>query len=669
MCGIAALVGGRPVQLGELNQMLDAIRHRGPDDAGWVAFGGQTYFPHIGGGADTPAACYAAALPYAPKVNAEAPQDATLALGHRRLAILDVSPTGHQPMCYGDGRFWIVFNGEIYNHEPLRRELETQGHSFVSTSDTEVILAAYAAWGADCLARLDGMFAFVLVDRVAQTLFAARDRLGIKPLYYWVSPEGTLALASEIKQFSVLPGWCPTVNGQRAYDFLVWSILDHTDETLFRGVFQLPPGTSMQLSLGSPLPVGVDGRIAVNQWYRLSGLPYQGTFAKAAKTFREKFEDSVRSHLRADVPVGSCLSGGLDSSSIVCMANVILRDETASASQHVFSSCSRIKRFDEREYVEEVVRQTGVAAHYLYPDLNDLFEQLDQLTWHQDEPFGSTSIFAQWSVFAHARRSGVKVMLDGQGADEQLAGYPIFFGANVAQLLRQMRWMELIREMRSASGLHGYGMTWAARYLVNAFLPQRVKDSIRTMAGRQTAAPRWLDSTRLGAVTCDPFRKRSEAPLSIQSLSLQQLTGSNLQMLLHWEDRDSMAHSIEARVPFLDHNLVEFVLGLPDDFKISRGITKRVLREGLREVLPDAIRNRMTKLGFATPEEHWVKQEQPKRFRQAVAAAVETCRGILRADALTFADDVIAGRRPFDFAVWRMISFARWVDRFGVRLP
>jgi asparagine synthase (glutamine-hydrolysing) len=512
------------------------------------------------------------------------------------------------------------------------------------------------------------MFAFVLFDRVAQTLFVARDRLGIKPLYYWVSPERTLALASEIKQFSALPGWSPTVNGQRAYDFLAWSILDHTDETLFQGVYQLPPGASLQLDLGSPLAVDPGGRLDSTQWYLLAGRPFEGSFADAASVFREKFEDAVRSHLRADVPVGSCLSGGLDSSSIVCMANMILRHESAAETQHVFSSCSRIKRFDEREYVEEVVRQTGVAAHYLYPDLGDLFQQLDQLTWHQDEPFGSTSIFAQWSVFAHARASGVKVMLDGQGADEQLAGYPIFFGANFTKLLRQLHWLEFAREMQASSRLHGYGATWAARYLVNALLPQSLRDIIRALAGRETAAPRWLDVARLGAIPRDPFRMSSEGPLSIHSLSLQQLTGSNLQMLLHWEDRDSMAHSVEARVPFLDHKLVEFVLGLPDDFKISRGVTKRVLREGLRDVLPEAIRNRMSKLGFATPEEHWVKQEQPERFRQAVADAVETCRGILRADALQFADDVIAGRRPFDFSVWRMISFARWIDRFGLRM-
>ena len=257
----------------------------------------------------------------------------------------------------------------------------------------------------------------------------------------------------------------------------------------------------------------------------------------------------------------------------------------------------------------------------------------------------------------------------GRAPTSSLPGTRFFFGANFARLLGQMNFMELIREMRAASQLHGYGATWAARYLVNALLPQGLRDAIRALAGRETAVPGWLDVARLGAIPRDPFRMSSAGPLSIHSLSLQQLTGSNLQMLLHWEDRDSMAHSVEARVPFLDHKLVEFVLGLPDDFKIYRGVTKRVLREGLRDVLPEVIKNRMSKLGFATPEEHWVKQEQPERFRQAVADAVETCSGILRADALRFTDDVIAGRRPFDFSVWRMISFARWIDRFGLRLP
>lgn len=665
MCGLAALFGIGNQPLPSIQAMLDSIRHRGPDDEGWAAFGGAELAVTCGGGADTPAACYAASLPYAPVSGASVPQGARAAIGHRRLSILDVSPGGHQPMSYRDGRYWIVFNGEIYNHLELRRELEASGHRFVSRSDTEVLLAAYAEWGQACLERLEGMFAFVLVDRVEAVVFAARDRFGIKPLYYWVAPDRTLAFASEIKQFSALPGWRAVLNGQRAYDFLAWGILDHTDETMFKGVHQLRPGTSVRLDLGR-LAVEPAGRLEMREWFRLAGKPFEGSLEEAAARFRERFESSVGAHLRADVPVGSCLSGGLDSSSIVCAMNDLLRREGVQERQHAFSSCSAIPRFDEREYVEEVVRHTGIEAHYVYPDLGRLFDLLDRITWHQDEPFGSTSIFAQWSVFALAADNGVKVMLDGQGADEQLAGYQGYHGALYASLFRQLRWIELWREIRAARQVHGHGPLWAIKYLADALLPAALRYPLRAMVGKETASPAWLDLLRLGAAPCDPMRGEAGASLSIGELSYRQLTRSNLQMLLHWEDRDSMAHSIEARVPFLDHRLVEFVLGLPDDCKIHRGVTKRVLREGLRGVLPETIRTRMSKLGFVTPEEHWMRQEAPEKFRQAVCDAVAASQGVLRPEALRLADEVIAGRRPFDFTVWRMISFAAWMKRFQV---
>lgn len=669
MCGIAALVSGGQTasSLHALHAMINAIRHRGPDDEGWAAFYDDMAVV-TGGGADTPQASFASALPYAPRRDATMPQNAMVAIGHRRLSILDLAPSGHQPMCFAAGRYWIVFNGEIYNHLELRSKLTGLGHEFVSQSDTEVILAAYAQWGEGCLEHLDGMFAFVLVERLCKRVFVARDRFGIKPLYYWVTPQGTLAFASEIKQFSALPGWRAAINGQRAYEFLAWSILDHTDETMFRGVFQVPPGSFVALDLNGLPQASPNGRLEVTRWYRLTARLYDGDLASAAQRFDEIFAHSVRTHLRADVPVGSCLSGGLDSSSIVCMADRILRSEGAAVTQHAFSSCSSIKRFDEREYIEEVVRHTGVQAHYVYPDLSDLLRELDRITWHQDEPFGSTSIFAQWSVFALAADAKVKVMLDGQGADEQLAGYPEYHGANFGSLFRQLHWIELVREMMATTAMHDRSSIWAVQYLANAVLPAPVRHVLRRLSGKEKAKPAWLNLDRLGARPADPMRRQEGQPPSVRELSYQQLTRSNLQMLLHWEDRDSMAHSIEARVPFLDHHLVEFVLGLPDSFKLHRGVTKRVLREGLTGILPDAIRLRTSKLGFATPEEYWVREQAPDIFRQAVSDAIDASDGILLQEASSMADDIIAGRRPFDFSLWRMISFAAWLKRFGVAM-
>jgi asparagine synthase (glutamine-hydrolysing) len=584
-------------------------------------------------------------------------------LGHRRLSILDVSAAGHQPMCTADGRFWVIHNGEIYNYLELRAELESQGHSFVSHTDTEVILASYRAWGEECLRRFNGMFAFVLVDREAGRVFAARDRFGVKPLYLWRSARGLVAMASEIKQFTVLPEWSPTVNGQRAYDFLNWGLMDHTDETLFEGVRQLRGGESLHCSLRDLL-----AGPPIKRWYHLAPQSFEGDMKAAAEKFLSLFTDSVRLRLRSDVPVGSCLSGGLDSSAIVCVMNGLLRRHSAAVRQKTFSSCSTIDRFDERQYINEVVRQTGADAQYVYPSLSELFETLDRLTWAQDEPFGSTSIYAQWNVFRLAAEHQVKVMLDGQGADEQLAGYHAYFAPHLGRFLREGQWAGLWRELRGLRMIHGYPMSWGIKQLLDNVLPEVARQRLRLLAGKAGRTASWLDMKRLGAVSQDPFAAAGAAKArTIQAMSRAQIGATSLPMLLHWEDRNSMAHSIEARVPFLDYRLVEFALGLPDEYKIADGVTKRVLREGLRGVLPELVRTRRDKLGFVTPEEVWMKEDDPDLFRRAVRNAVNLSSGIIGPDAGSLFEKIVEGKRSFSFLVWRLISFGVWMRTFAVR--
>jgi asparagine synthase (glutamine-hydrolysing) len=572
-------------------------------------------------------------------------------------------------MCTTDRNCWITYNGEVYNYLELRGELAALGHAFSTQSDTEVVLAAYRQWGRECLQRFNGMFAFVLFDRSRRTLFAARDRFGVKPLYYWVSPERLVAFASEIKQFTVLPGWQARINGQRAYDFLNWGVSDHTDETLFRGVFQLRGGEALELDLASDdlLRVSPGGRLPAYRWYELRGLPFAGTPADAAQEFRALLTDSVRLHLRADVPVGSCLSGGLDSSSIVCVMNELLRGQNASALQRTFSACATVKRFDEREFIDDVVRQTGTDAHFVYPSLEELFPLLDRITWHQDEPFGSTSIYAQWHVFRLAAENGVRVMLDGQGADEQLAGYHGFFAARYSDLLRGLRWRRLWQEMQRAHELHGHPPSLSVKYALNGVLPEWLRQPLRRLAGRSANNVPWLDMAALGAEPGDPFRKIAPSgSTSVAAMSHAQLTATSLPMLLHWEDRDSMAHSVEARVPFLDYRLVEFVLGLPDDYKIAGGVTKRVLRDGMQGVLPERVRTRMDKLGFVTPEEVWLREDGPVHFRKALHDSVDASGGVLKPEVSKLLDAMIEGRQPFSFLIWRLISFGAWMRVFSV---
>ncbi len=664
MCGIAALFSSEPASLGELvRRMATAARHRGPDGEGVVTFSARDFAATALGGADTSPAVFDANLAYAPQRNAESVNDAVVALGHRRLSIIDVSATGHQPMCTSDRRFWIVFNGEIYNHVELRAELEGLGYVFASHSDTEVILNAYKEWGERCLDRFNGMFAFVLVDRTTRRIFAARDRFGVKPLYLWRSPQGVVAMASEIKQFSTLPGWSAKANGQRAYEFLNWGWLDHTEETLFDGVRQLRGGECIHCSLDELLI-----SLPIRRWYTLAPRAFHGDMQAATDEFRSLFTDAVRLRLRADVPVGSCLSGGIDSSSIVCVANQLLRATSATCRQNTFSACSNVERYDERNYIDIVVENTGVRGHYVYPVLDELFDTLDDMTWHQDEPFGSTSIYAQWHVFKLAADARVRVLLDGQGADELLAGYYTFFAPHLAGLLVSGRWGALMQEMRAAKRLHGIGFLGASEYLANALLPDTLRQPLRRLAGKSSSAPNWFDKDRFASDDRDQALMGHYQTTSVNQMAESLLIDTSVPKLLHWADRSSMAHSIESRLPFLDFRLVEFSMGLPPETKLWNGTTKQVLREAMRGTLPEPIRMRMDKMGFVTPEETWMRLDAPQRFRAELVRAIDASQGMLMPAALEHFDAVLAGKQPFDFRVWRMISFGAWLRRFDVRV-
>jgi asparagine synthase (glutamine-hydrolysing) len=575
-------------------------------------------------------------------------------------------------MCTSDRRYWIVFNGEIYNYIELREDLRKQGYCFESQSDTEVILAAFQAWGTQCLDRFNGMFAMLLFDRSEGKLLAARDRFGIKPLYYWVSPLGELAFASEIKQFTVLPGWAAEINGQRAYDYLAWGLTDHTHETLFSGVFQVRPGTLLEVNV-SESPAGqsrsAPGRpLPTSQWYTLTPRPFTGSFEDAAEQFRDIFTQAVCLRLRSDVPVGSCLSGGIDSSSIVCTMERLLAAGGDNGAQRTFSACADVERYDERRFIDEVVRATRVEARYVYPSLPDLFAVLDRISWHQDEPFGSTSIFAQWCVFRLAAESGVTVMLDGQGSDEQLAGYHSFFAPRLTGLLKRREFAQLDAELRAVKQLHGIRGPAALKLIMSMLLPRAIRPLARRVASRTPVSPTWLNAPRLGAAPEDPYARRGAITDSVEALSHAQLTSTNLQMLLHWEDRNSMAHSIEARLPFLDFNLVEFALGLPEEYKLALGMTKRVLREAMRGVLPESIRQRTDKLGFVTPEEVWLREREPRAFESLLKGAISNSAGVLNASLLTKFERIVSGDEPFSFVVWRAISFASWMKTFHVNL-
>lgn len=664
MCGISAIFRKKSLNsiVQDISKMTSLVRHRGPDDEGYVFFATEQNGKLVAGGKDTPKQVNEAQHRYSPKHNVEAisEQDFDVALGHRRLSILDLSSAGHQPMCSDNEQLWITYNGEVYNYLEIRKQLESLGYQFNTETDTEVILKAYQAWGLESFNHLNGMFAFVIFDRKKSTVIAVRDRFGVKPLYYWLSPNGTIAFASEIKQFTALTDWNPKINGQRVYDFLNWGVLDHTSETCFKNVMQLRGGEYLSFSLDDlpylPKP---------KKWYTLAPSKFHGNLEEAAKHFKELFESSIQLRLRADVDIGSCLSGGLDSSSIVCVANNLFLDNKIYGRQKTFSACSDVQRFDERLFIDSVVSATGVDAHYTYPRLENLFNDCQDVIWHQDEPFASTSIYAQWLVFKLSKEKGVKVMLDGQGADEHLAGYHGFFGNRFYDLFCSLRWKTLFDEIGSTKALHN-GLSPLSS-LLGKFVPSLLVQPLRRIMGRSATKPDWLNLELLQANDCLPNINGTKKTVVDQSI--QQILHSSLPMLLHWEDRDSMAHSIESRTPFLDYRLVEFTLGLSSDHKISDGWTKRVLRESMKGILPENIRTRIDKLGFVTAEEEWLRRQDPKRFRQALEDSIEKSAGLLLPSARKLLDDMIDGKCPFSYLPWRMIILGYWIDRFKLATP
>lgn len=634
MCGIYASVGFAPEP-----RNIDIVSHRGPDGRGWRTF-------------------ESAAGP--------------VALGHRRLAIVDLGDRAAQPMACVDQRVWITFNGEIYNFIELRDELEALGHRFRTTSDTEVLLEGYVEWGEKVLDRLRGMFAFVIYDAREECVFAARDRFGIKPLYYYSNREG-FAFASEIKQLVDLPGFSRRLNLARTYDYLSVGFTDHTEETMFADARQLRGGQCVTIELAK-WPRRPD--LVVRRYYELTRIPrLQMDAREAATRFRALFEDSISLHLRSDVRVGSCLSGGLDSSSIVVMMDFLLAASGAAEPIHTVGACYDDKSVDEKPFMDMVVATTRTEPHFIYPSAERAFSIAERITWHQDEPHYNTSMYAQWCVFEEAKRQHVKVMLDGQGADEELAGYhhdgfPIHAGA----MMRKGRWGEVGRMILERKRWHG---TRIADQLLALPRP-RLPGWLRRMRPTRPAQPGagWLnspvmeDASSHGGSYADALLRDHVGPVdNIGDLCVANIVGTSLPKLLRYEDRNSMAHSIEARLPFLDHPLVEFAVGLWDQHKIVGGDTKRVLRRALADLLPEPIRQRRDKIGFATPQRNWFRGPLRKSIEAGVRDTLALFPQLLNeGEVIQGLEAAMDGRKPANENLWMIVNLGIWGKLFGMKI-
>ncbi|RUP29389.1 MAG: asparagine synthase (glutamine-hydrolyzing) [Curvibacter sp.] len=628
MCGIGggAWAGLDALMLERrLQASLELMQRRGPDDEGRELFGLDGW---------------------------------TIALAQRRLAVIDLSAAGHQPMWSSDGRFCMVFNGEIYNYRELRRELQAMGRQFRSTSDTEVLLQAWEVWGAATLPRLIGMFSFVLLDRQTRQLHGARDAFGIKPLYYHVDTQG-FGFASEIPALLALRPNKPTLDWQSAYDYLLHGSYDTGTRTFFKEVHELPAGHRFCYDTGS-------GELTLSAWWQPTIAPVQRlSLDEAAEELRRLLLDSVRLQLRSDVPLGAALSGGLDSSAIVACMRHLEPDATL----HTFSFIASGSAVSEERWVDLVNDKAGATAHKLEIEPQELAADLDDLIVAQGEPFGSTSIYAQYRVFRLAREHGMVVTLDGQGADELCGGYVGYPGPRIRSLLELGHWGHAAAFLKAWGQWPGRTPMDGLKAAVAEFLGDGAYQLLRQLNGAQLS-PSWLDGNMLGEAGVLPrfplHRPFLSAPGRRMAAELaRSLHGLGLPGLLRHGDRNSMRFSVESRVPFLTTALADFLLTLPEDYLVApNGETKHLLRRAMRGLVPDEILNRRDKIGFATPEKDWLMQMAPQVrdwLRQPLNLP------FLRQDEILKAfDQVVAGQRPFSWQVWRWINFTRWHARqFG----
>jgi asparagine synthase (glutamine-hydrolysing) len=622
MCGIFAVLSRKHGIDRDYATVLSGLRHRGPDDIGQQAF--------TLGCDDTPA-------------------DERAWLGHTRLSIIDLSVRGHQPMESSDRRYAITYNGEIYNFVELRAACRAAGESFSSDSDTEVLLAAWRLWGEACLCRLKGMFAFVVLDRHAGTATIVRDFFGIKPLYYSLSTEA-LAISSEVMPLVASGHATAQIRHDVAYEYLRFGATGSNDRTILRDVQSLPAAHLAVFDfrtgeLSPPRP-----------YWHLRATSRAIGFKDATVECRERFLENVRLHLRSDVPVGAALSGGIDSSAIVCAMRIIEPD----LDLRTFSYIASEPGHSEERWVDLVHQHVGGTCEKIRPSAIDVASELEILVRRQGEPFGSASMFAQFQVFRAARAAGVTVTLDGQGADELLGGYYPYVGTVIAAKLRRGNVGAALRVLLGAtSGLRDRAKLVALT--AQSVLPSRARALARRAVGRELVPSyfdrQWMESAHVGAA------ESAEILLgrfgNLKEHLIDTVERGSLPNLLRYADRNSMAFAVESRVPFLTHDFAEFMMSLPAEYLISStGVRKHVFREAMRDILPDPIRRRTDKIGFFADDSAWLRGSR-HRFMH-VWSELSTFPMFERRSFERFLSDFWTGRHDKAALVWRALVFGLW---------
>ncbi len=557
MCGIAGIYrfeGTGQDDVDTVGRMNRLQMHRGPDDEGLF-------------------------------------RDRACVLGHRRLSIIDLSRDGRQPFASDDGRFQLVFNGEIYNYIELRKELEDDGYRFRTRTDTEVLLKAYLRYGENCLEKFNGMFAFAVYDHMQETIFLARDRMGIKPLYY-VNADKAFYFASEIKAFTTIPGLKLGINEHSMFDYLVFNRTDVFDQTFFEQVKRLPNGHFAK--------AGRNG-MEIAQWWNPEdyiGSEIEDSAEKIEENIRKIMVSAVQLRMRSDVPVGSCLSGGLDSSIIV---GILFEHCDAKAGFPTFTASFPGHGLDETRYIDLLNQKYPFKNHRTFPTAQKAHEAFSRFVWANDEPTTNHSFFSQYEVMSLAREHGTTVLLDGQGGDENFAGYQYFHGFDFYGLFLKKRYARLLRDL-SKSVLRKQNKS-AYQTFVFQLLPDSLKKKTLLKTVPYVEKDFFYGHIDKSRIYNDFFDAND------LNQSLAKHFQYKLEHLLRMEDRNSMAFSIEARVPYLDYRLVEYVLKIPADMKLSGGETKRLQKRSVGKYTVPEILDRKDKIGFGTPGEEWMRTE------------------------------------------------------------
>jgi asparagine synthase (glutamine-hydrolysing) len=644
MCGLALILDpAAPPELGDrLRRMHAPIRHRGPDGEGFLGLRKD------------------GAPVRAESAGALAGGGFTLGVAFRRLRIQDLSEAAAQPMASPDGRRFIVFNGEIYNFRALRDELRARGREFRTTGDTEVLLAAYEAWGERCFERLDGMWALAIADLQRGRLVLSRDRFGIKPLHWALGEDGALLVASEAKQVVAAREGKARANGPLVARFLAGSRYPCLEETFFEGVYPVPPATWCEVPLSGP-PAAP--RFA--PYWSLSDFHHDGTaseadYAASLQRFGVLLRDAVRSHTVADVRAGSLLSGGLDSSALTALLGPAARESGRDWPTFSFGVRDGAPRLNELPYAEAVARAHGLENHQAGLDADWVRRHAGEVVRTLDEPPLALPAFAQYRIFQLCREHGVTVVLDGQGADEVLGGYPYHQRLLLLDRLRRGRVGAARREL-SAIGRREH--VSRLRLLGALALPP--------LRSRLRRRPRWLAVDGHGPRDAEARRARADRGRDPSALNRQlywDVKWGNVKIVLGYTDRNAMAHSVEARVPYFDRALVEFAFTLPDHFKVGDGQRKRILRDTARALLPAEVTERPDRMGFALEAAPVVRALLPGARAVLAETRLLSAPWIEARETEAMLARFAGGDDGAADAVWRLFALAVWAREFDVAL-